>query len=69
MPDGGWVATHDDITERKRAEKALQRANQQLEQLALHDPLTGLANRRKFVERFAYEMQRADRIRRRRRCS
>ncbi|MEO8630795.1 MAG: diguanylate cyclase, partial [Betaproteobacteria bacterium] len=63
MPDGGWVATHDDITERKRAEVALQRANQKLEQLALHDPLTGLANRRKFVERFAYEMARADRIR------
>src|SRR5258708_5248888 len=63
MPDGGWVATHDDITERKRAEQALQRANEQLEQLALHDPLTGLANRRKFVERFAYEMARADRIR------
>jgi diguanylate cyclase (GGDEF)-like protein len=63
MPDGGWVATHEDITERKRAEEALQRANGQLEQLALHDPLTGLANRRKFVERFAYEMARADRIR------
>src|SRR5882672_3498825 len=63
MPDGGWVATHEDITERKRAEEALQRANGQLEQLALHDPLTGLANRRKFVERFAYEVARADRIR------
>jgi diguanylate cyclase (GGDEF)-like protein/PAS domain S-box-containing protein len=23
MPDGGWVATHDDITERKQAEQAL----------------------------------------------
>jgi signal transduction histidine kinase len=30
MPDGGWVATHDDITERKRAEEALRRANEQL---------------------------------------
>src|SRR6266850_7542704 len=46
MPDGGWVATHEDITGRRRAEEALERAKEQLEQLALHDPLTGLANRR-----------------------
>lgn len=63
MSDGGWVATHDDITHRKRAEEALRDANAQLEELALHDPLTGLANRRKFVERFAFEMARAERIR------
>jgi diguanylate cyclase (GGDEF)-like protein len=54
MPDGGWVATHEDITERRRAEEALRAAKQQLEMIALQDPLTGLANRRKFAERFEY---------------
>jgi diguanylate cyclase (GGDEF)-like protein len=61
MPDGGWVATHEDITGRRRAEEALERAKEQLEQLALHDPLTGLANRRKFAERFEYDAMRAGR--------
>jgi diguanylate cyclase (GGDEF)-like protein len=63
MPDGGWVATHEDITDHIRAEEALHRANEQLEQLATHDSLTGLANRRKLAERFAYEIARADRMR------
>jgi diguanylate cyclase (GGDEF)-like protein len=30
MVDGGWVATHEDITEAKRTDEALSRANQEL---------------------------------------
>ncbi len=43
---GGWVATHEDVTERKRAEA-------EIAHLARHDPLTGLANRGEFNERFS----------------
>ena len=46
MADGGWVATHDDITERRRAE-------QQIAHMARHDALTGLPNRVLFRERLA----------------
>jgi PleD family two-component response regulator len=45
MPDGtviGWVNTVRDVSERRDYEMELQR-------LATHDPLTGLANRRLFV--------------------
>jgi diguanylate cyclase (GGDEF)-like protein/PAS domain S-box-containing protein len=59
----GYQGVASDVTHRIRAEEALQRANEQLEQLALHDPLTGLANRRKFAERFEYDMARAVRAR------
>ncbi len=37
----------------------LRASNQQLEHLVQHDSLTGLANRRKFAERFEYDMARA----------
>jgi diguanylate cyclase (GGDEF)-like protein len=37
-PDGGWVSTHEDITEHRDAER-------QIAHLALHDPLTDLPNR------------------------
>ena len=38
MPNGGWLTTHEDITERARNEK-------RIAFLAQHDLLTGLANR------------------------
>lgn len=41
---GGWVATHEDITQRKAAER-------KIELLAHFDGLTGLANRNLFNER------------------
>jgi diguanylate cyclase (GGDEF)-like protein len=44
MIDGGWVATHDDITERQRSEARIAR-------MARHDALTDLANRALFREK------------------
>ncbi len=44
MKDGGWVATHEDITERRRAEKIIAH-------MAHHDSLTDLPNRVLFRER------------------
>jgi len=42
MPDGGWVSTHEDITES-------QQANARIAHMAHHDVLTGLLNRSGFM--------------------
>jgi len=44
MPDGGWVMTFEDVTERRKAEV-------QLAYMAHHDALTGLPNRTYFHDR------------------
>ncbi len=43
LASGGWVETHEDVTER-------QRAATQIARMARHDALTGLANRTLFLE-------------------
>jgi len=52
MPGGGWVATHEDVTERRRAEM-------QIAHLAHHDPLTQLPNRIAFSERLEATLESA----------
>jgi len=52
MENGGWLATHEDITERKQAEA-------RIEYLAQHDPVTGLPNRAAFNARLRQALQEA----------
>jgi diguanylate cyclase (GGDEF)-like protein len=49
MAGGGWVATHEDITERRQAEK-------QIAHMARHDALTDLPNRVLLRERLAHAL-------------
>jgi diguanylate cyclase (GGDEF)-like protein len=51
MPDLGWVATHEDITEQRRSEV-------KIEYMAHHDSLTGLANRVLLNERLEHALSR-----------
>lgn len=57
MPGGGLVATYTDITERHKVEDTIK-------QLALNDPLTGLANRNLFYRRLDDAMHLCERLNR-----
>jgi diguanylate cyclase (GGDEF)-like protein len=52
MPGGGWIATHEDITDRRRSQA-------QIEHMAHHDALTDLPNRVLFLQRLAQAVRRA----------
>jgi diguanylate cyclase (GGDEF)-like protein/PAS domain S-box-containing protein len=57
IPEGGAVVSHAEITDRKRAEAAL-------EHQALHDPLTRLPNRSLLADRITHALHRLGRSRR-----
>ena len=54
VPDGGWIATHEDITERQRAEE-------RIVHMARHDALTDLPNRIMLREHLEHELKRVKR--------
>ena len=54
MAGGGWVTTHEDITERRRAES-------QIAHMAMHDALTDLPNRVMLRERLEEALARVNR--------
>ena len=54
MTGGGWLATHEDITERQRAEE-------RIAHMARHDALTDLPNRILLRERLEHELKRVKR--------
>jgi diguanylate cyclase (GGDEF)-like protein/PAS domain S-box-containing protein len=54
IANGGWLAMHEDITER-------QRADEQIARMARHDALTDLPNRIMLRERLQHELKRVQR--------
>jgi len=54
IPGGGWLATHEDITDR-------QKAQEQIAHMARHDALTDLPNRVLLRERLEQELKRVKR--------
>ena len=54
LSDGGWIATHEDVTDRQRAEE-------RIVHMARHDALTDLPNRTLLRERLEYELRRVKR--------
>jgi diguanylate cyclase (GGDEF)-like protein len=54
MPNGGWVATHEDVTERRATEA-------RIAYMARHDALTGLPNRLLFREKLEEGLTRTQR--------
>ena len=54
LPDGAWVATYEDVSERLRSEE-------QISFLACHDSLTGLPNRASFNNRLEADIDHARR--------
>jgi diguanylate cyclase (GGDEF)-like protein len=54
LANGGWLATHEDVTERRRAEE-------QIAHMARHDALTDLPNRILLRERLEHELKRVKR--------
>lgn len=55
MPDGGWVATHEDITDRLETER-------RLGYLDHHDVVTGLSNRTMLAEQLREVLSRTSRL-------
>ena len=62
MPDQGWVATHEDITEQRQAEV-------KIEHMAHHDSLTDLANRAMLVRQLEAAREPVEAAARPSRCS
>jgi len=54
IPGGGWLATHEDVTERQRSED-------RIAHMARHDALTDLPNRMLLLEQLNHEIKRVKR--------